>query len=87
MNKKDLVQEVADEMGLSYAQTKRVIDTFFRALVGFVGSGVSVKIYNFGTFSKRKKPSRTGVLPTGRKYSSEGKNTIFFKGAHKVFPE
>ena len=76
MNKKELIEVLASEAGLSKADTGRVVDAFISTISKTLESGGEVRLVGFGTFKTVKVLERTvrnpqtGApmkLPAGRK--------------------
>lgn len=82
MNKGQLVDAVASELGLSKAAASRSVD----AVINCIGSGIkadeSVTIVGFGTFSRKERAARTGRNPvTGEPLQIKASTTVGFKPA------
>lgn len=67
MNKSELVEALADELGTTKADAQRTIDAIFDTKDGVVTrtlkKGDRVQITGFGTFETRKRKARTGRNP------------------------
>lgn len=63
MNKNDLIQNVADECGLTKADAARAVDCFTEEVKKALKKGDSVSLVGFGTFSVRERAARTGRNP------------------------
>ena len=63
MNKGDLIDNVADEAGLSKADAGRAVDAFIGAITGALKSGNQVSLVGFGTFSVKQRAARQGRNP------------------------
>jgi DNA-binding protein HU-beta len=80
MNKGDLIEIVASELGQSKAAAARAV----QAVIAAIGDGLktqeSVTIAGFGTFTKRQRAARRGTNPsTGEPMTIEASRTIGFK--------
>ncbi len=67
MNKSELVEALADELGTTKADAQRTIDAIFDTKDGIVArtlkKGGRVQVTGFGTFETRKRKARTGRNP------------------------
>lgn len=63
MNRKDLVQTVAQEAGLSAAQADAAVTATLDGLVAAVAAGEKVTLPGFGTFEQRSRAARSGRNP------------------------
>ena len=67
MNKAELIEKVATEVGLTKAQTERMLDATMDIVKKTVKKGDEVKLVGFGTFTKAKRKARMGRNPqTGK---------------------
>jgi DNA-binding protein HU-beta len=83
MNKGQLIDRVAEELGGSRAMAERAV----KAVLGSISSGVkqdgSVAITGFGTFSRKERRSRRGCNPqTGESMEIPASTTVGFKPAN-----
>ena len=80
MNKGDLISAVAASTGSSKADAARVIDAVTSAVAGELGSGGSVSLVGFGTFSVSHRAARMGRNPaTGEAIHINASNVPKFK--------
>jgi nucleoid DNA-binding protein len=63
MNRKDLVETVARETGLSAAQAEAALTAVVNGVVGAVAAGERVTLPGFGTFEPRSRAARSGRNP------------------------
>jgi DNA-binding protein HU-beta len=85
MNKGDLISAVAASTGSSKADAGRAIDAVTSAIAGELGSGGSVSLVGFGTFSVSHRAARMGRNPaTGEAIHINASNVPKFK-AGKAF--
>lgn len=63
VSKKDLVGAVAKKVGLSQADTGKVIDGLLEAIAGSLAEGKKVRLIGFGTFEVRQRAARRGINP------------------------
>ena len=66
MNKKDLIQEVANAVGLKANEATSAVAAVFDAIQGALANGQSVGITGFGTFSVVLRKERKAVNPRDR---------------------
>ena len=85
MNKGDLISAVAASTGSSKADAGRAVDAVTSAIAGELGSGGSVSLVGFGTFSVSHRAARMGRNPaTGEAIQINASNVPKFK-AGKAF--
>ena len=63
MNKSDLVQSVADNAGISKADSAKAVDAVFDCITASLKSGDDVRVVGFGTFSVSHRAASTGRNP------------------------
>ena len=63
MNKSDLVQSVADDTGISKADSAKAVDAVFARITASLKSGGDVRLVGFGTFSVSHRAASTGRNP------------------------
>lgn len=63
MNKKDLVQKIAETNELTKQQAADVLDTVLDSIGDAIAAGDRVQLLGFGTFEKRERPARTARNP------------------------
>ena len=63
MNKSDLVDAVASKADMSKAEAGRAVDAVRGSVGDALGSGDSVSLVGFGTFSVRHRAARMGRNP------------------------
>ncbi|WP_372729862.1 HU family DNA-binding protein [Nocardioides sp.] len=63
MNRKDLVETVAREAGLSATQADAALSAVVDGVVGAVAAGEKVTLPGFGTFEQRSRAARSGRNP------------------------
>ena len=80
MNKSDLVDAVANDSDMSKASAARAVDSVLANVGDALGSGDSVSLVGFGTFSVRHRAAREGRNPqTGKTIKIAAKNVVKFK--------
>ena len=63
MNKSQLVEQVADDTGLSRSDARRAIQSVMATVQRSLKKGEDVSLTGFGRFSVVKRPARTGRNP------------------------
>ena len=63
MNRKDLVETIAQQAGLSSAQADAALTALVAGVTYAVASGDRVAVAGFGTFEPRERSARTGRNP------------------------
>lgn len=66
MNKSDLVDAVARELGVTKGEAARMVEGVFRCLASGLAAHKKVTIAGFGTFASKLRPARNGVHPITR---------------------
>ena len=80
MNKGDLIDAVAEAVGMSKSDATTAVNTVFSSIEGCLQSGDKASFVGFGTFSVSHRPARDGRNPaTGETIKIAAKNTIKFK--------
>lgn len=80
MNKAELVEKVAGEVGLTKKDVNNVVDAVTSAITDSLAGGKKVTLVGFGTFQVQKRKARQGVNPqTGKKISIPAKDVPKFK--------
>ena len=80
MNKSDLVQSVADNSGLSKADSTKAVDALFDCITAALRGGGDVRVVGFGTFSVSRRAASTGRNPqTGETIQIAASNQPKFK--------
>ena len=63
MNKAQLIEKIATDVGTTKADTERVLESFVHQVRKCVKKGDDVKLVGFGTFTKTKRKARMGRNP------------------------
>lgn len=80
MKKVELVEAVAEESGLSKADSTRAIDAFLNTIKEELAKGEKVPLAGFGTFAVSKREAREGRNPrTGETVQIAARNAVTFK--------
>ncbi len=80
MNKGDLIDVVAEAIGVSKADAGVAVNAVFSSIEGCLQSGDKAAFVGFGTFSIQHRPARDGRNPaTGKTIKIKAKNAVKFK--------
>lgn len=80
LNKTDLVNNVAQDTGLSKKDAEKAVKSTMDAISKELSSGGSITLIGFGTFSVMERKARTGKNPrTGESISIAAKKVARFK--------
>jgi nucleoid DNA-binding protein len=80
VTKKDIVQAIAEELGLMQLQTKQIVEKTFDAIVNRLIEEGRAELRNFGVFQiRRRKPRKARNPRTGEKVLVPERCTIIFK--------
>ena len=66
MNKSQLVEQVANDTGLSRSDARRAVDSVIATVQTSLKKGEDVSLTGFGKFSVVKRPARKGFNPQTR---------------------
>ena len=87
LTKKDLINSIYMQIGLSKSISENLIDDFFNTLAVNLKIEKKLKLSKFGTFSIRSKKSRIGSNPkTKEEKTISGRDVVLFK-ASKEFKD
>ncbi|BCK87537.1 DNA-binding protein HU-beta [mine drainage metagenome] len=80
MNRKELIDALADKTGSSKADADRTIGALIEIVTGALKKGDNVALVGFGTFEVRKRAARTGRNPaTGETLKIKASKAPAFK--------
>ena len=80
MNKSQLIEEVATDLGIPKAAAARAIKSMIKSIQNGIDLDSAVTISGFGTFIKKDRPARTGRNPaTGEPMDIKASKTVNFK--------
>lgn len=80
MNKGQLIEAVASELGDSKAAATRAVDAVINCITTGIKADESVTIVGFGTFAKKHRKARTGMNPiTKQPMQIEASKSVGFK--------
>ena len=87
MNKQDLIDAVASEVGIAKSAAAETIDAFLATVTNAVVKGDPVQLIGFGSFSTGARAARTGRNPkTGAALQIAASTTVKFT-AGKAFKD
>ncbi len=85
MNKKELVDIIADKKNLTKKDTEILVDTIFETMVEHALKGEKVVISGFGTFKINERKERKGISPkTKEPMIIPASKTLSFKPSNKL---
>ncbi len=85
MTKKDIVNNISEQIGLPRLRTKELVQTTFDALVETLVRDGRVELRNFGVFQIRRREPRMARNPrTGEKVPVEARNVVIFKAGKEM---
>ncbi|MCZ6836265.1 MAG: HU family DNA-binding protein [Planctomycetota bacterium] len=80
MNKGQLIDQVAAELGDSKASASRAVEAVIHSITNGIKEDSNVTIVGFGTFTKKNRAARTGRNPsTGEPMQIRASTTVGFK--------
>lgn len=63
MNKAELISAMAEEAGLSKADSKKALDAFIATVEKALKAGDKISLVGFGTFAVSERAERNGINP------------------------
>ncbi len=85
MNKKELIESIADAADISKAAAEKALNGTLAAIAETLKKGDKVTLVGFGTFSVSKREARKGRNPqTGAEIEIPAKNIAKFKAGSKL---
>jgi len=85
MNKKELIESIADAAEISKAAAEKALNGTLAAIAETLKKGDRVTLVGFGTFSVSKREARKGRNPqTGAEIKIPAKNIAKFKAGSKL---
>ena len=80
MNKGDLVNNIAENAGITKVQATEALNATLNAIANGLKGGDIITLVGFGTFSVSERAARTGRNPsTGKEIKIEAKKVVRFK--------
>lgn len=85
MNKAGLVNQIAEDAGISKKQATSAIESFMEGVTKTLRSGKKVTLVGFGTFSVTKRAARKGRNPaTGAAIRIKAKKVAKFRAGKEL---
>ncbi len=85
MNKGQLIEAVASELGGSKASANRAVNAVISSIARGIKKDRAVTLVGFGTFSKRNRPARAGRNPaTGEPMTIKPSKTVGFRPSRSL---
>ena len=85
MNKGDLINKIADDVGVSKVLAKSMLESYTSAVSKSLSGGERVSIPGFGTFSVARRSARRGRNPrTGQEIKIPARNVVRFKAGAEL---
>ena len=85
INKSDIDQFIADELGMSVKDIDAVTDMFLNQIIDQMSQGFNIDLYRFGTFEVKERKARKGRnLQTGEAIEIATKKYAKFKPWKKM---
>jgi len=80
MNKGQLIDQVASELGESKAAASRAVEAVIASITSGIKEDENVTIVGFGTFTRKNRAARTGRNPaTGEPMQIRASTTVGFR--------
>jgi len=85
VNKGELIDNVASEIGVTKREAKKAVECVFETITDCLAKGDAVRLVGFGTFGARKRAARMARNPrTGEKIQVKAINVPFFKAGKEL---
>ena len=85
MTKKDMAKAIAEEMGLTHAQAREVVQRVFDGITETLLNEGRIELRNFGVFEvKERKPRKARNPRTGEKVEVPAKRVLTFKPGREI---
>jgi len=85
VNKGELIDKVANDLGFTKVEAKKVVECVFENISDCMAGGEAVRLVGFGTFGVKKREARMARNPrTGEKISIPAMNVPFFKAGKEL---
>ena len=85
LTKVEIAENLVQKHGLSKAEAKAVVESFFEEIRSTLADGKDVKLSGFGNFELRDKASRPGRNPkTGESVPVSARRVVVFKPGQKL---
>ncbi|GAB4341574.1 MAG: HU family DNA-binding protein [Desulfobulbaceae bacterium] len=85
MNKKELIEQIAQSAEISKKEAGEALNGFINAVEGTLKNGGKIQLAGFGSFSVAKRAARTSRNPrTGQEMKIPARNVVKFKAGTKL---
>ena len=85
MNKGELIDKVAGDIGCTKRETKIAVECVFETITDCLAKGDAVRLVGFGTFGIRQRAARMARNPrTGEKIQVKAMGVPFFKAGKEL---
>jgi DNA-binding protein HU-beta len=85
VNKGELIDKVAGEIGVTKKEGKKTVECVFETITDCLAKGDAVRLVGFGTFGIRKRAARKARNPrTGEEIQVKAMNVPFFKAGKEL---
>jgi len=85
MNKGELIDNVASEIGITKREAKKAVECVFETITDCLAKGDAVRLVGFGTFGARQRAARMARNPrTGEKIQVKAMSVPFFKAGKEL---
>ena len=85
MNKGELIDKVAGEIGVTKRESKKAVECVFETITDCLAKGDAVRLVGFGTFGARQRAARMARNPcTGEKIQVKDIKVPFFKAGKEL---
>jgi len=85
VNKGELIDKVASEIGVTKREAKKAVECVFKTITGCLAKGDAVRLVGFGTFGVRQRAARDARNPrTGEKIRVQAMSVPFFKAGKEL---
>jgi DNA-binding protein HU-beta len=85
VNKGELIDNVASEIGVTKKEGKKAVECVFETITDCLAKGDAVRLVGFGTFGIRKRAARKARNPrTGEEIQVKAMNVPFFKAGKEL---
>jgi len=85
VNKSELIDKVAGDVGCTKREVKITVESVFENITGCLAKGDAVRLVGFGTFGVRHREARVARNPrTGEKIQVKAMNVPFFKAGKEL---
>jgi DNA-binding protein HU-beta len=85
LNKKELIESIADHAGINKAAAEKALNSTLMAISETLKNGDTISLVGFGTFSVAKREARQGKNPqNGDVIKIPAKNVVRFKAGKNL---